>query len=274
MGHILLAYFREAPISSEDTLWGASMFRALGIVAALALASAVGACATAKEPERQIEIAIGPDGKMSVVMPENATAEDLAMAQLMQAALDGELDAADEADALSEDQIWRQDPDGNLSHLQSGVTCPAVWGALKRTDAHVFRGDGMDVGCNYSSNSSPTVMTFYAFTLPEATALSDLMQETMAAIKTRQPLAKDAPYLSKGRGQYEAQTLAYDNADGSKMRTSLLMTKVGDWFLKIRLTCRAVDAPVAEETAGLAIIGQADRLRNPPAPKTARPDPV
>lgn len=253
------------------------MLRVVGIAAGLLMAAAVGGCATAKKPESKLEIAIGPDGTMTVVMPENGSSDEIAMAMLMQAALDGEPGNGDEADAepLSEAEVWSKDPDDNLIHIQSGVTCPAVWAGMQRTLAQIFRDDGTDVGCNYGKRDSATVMTFYAFAAHgDPASVTDLANETMEAIKMRQPLAKETPYLAKSNAQYEALTLAYENADGSKMRTSLLLTKVGDWFLKIRLTCRTEDALIAEETAGIAIIGQADRLKNPSVKKTARPDPV
>lgn len=254
------------------------MLRVGGILAGLVMAAALGGCAAAEKPEPTLTFAVGPDGKTIVVMPENGSADDTAMAMLMQAALDGTL--ADEEQeqtgkALSEAEIWSQDPDGNLAHIQSGATCPAVWATMQRMQASVFREDGMDVGYNYNRSDTGTVMTFYVFTMPGSGSLGELMDETMESLKTRQPVAKETPYLVPSQTrQYDARTLAYANADGSKMRTSLLMTKVGDWFLKIRLTCREENARVAEETAGLALMGQADRLRNPSVQKTARPEPI
>lgn len=251
------------------------MLRGVGVVAGLIIAAAAGGCATAKKPESAIEVTIGPNGEMIFTAPENSSPETLALAMIMQSAAAGELQEEPESKALSEAEIWSRDPDGNLVHIQSGATCPAVWAAMQRTQASIFREDGMDVGCNYNRNDNDTVMTFYVFTLPGSDSLGDVMNETMEALKTRQPVAKETLYLAPSHtGQYEAKTLAYANADGSKMRTSLLMAKVGDWYLKIRLTCREANAHVAEETAGLALMGQADRLKNPSVQKTARPSPV
>lgn len=249
------------------------MLRVLGIAAGLVVAAALGGCATAEKPESVIEVAVGPDGKLMFAAPANASPEDKALAMMMQSAVQ---DAADDSQdkALTEAEIWSQDPDRNLVHIQSGATCPAAWAGMLRTQASIFREDGMDVGCNYNRADSETVMTFYVFALPDPYPLPELMSDTMESIKTRQPLAKETPYSAVRNGQYEAMTLAYDNADGSKMRTSLLMTKVGDWYLKIRLTCRAEHARTAEEMAGIALIGQADRLKNPSVQKTARPSPV
>lgn len=246
------------------------MNRIVGMVATTLLLCA---CQTAPKPDNDIQIMIGPDGKMTVVLPPNASPEEQMMAAIMSGTLD---EAAAEAAELSEKEIWRTDGDDNLTHIQSGVSCPPVWAGMKRDRISIFRKDGMDVGCNYLSPNSPTVMTFYAFTLPgDATPVKQVLRDTLDTMKTRQPTAKETPYLAASRnGQYEALTLAYENADGTRMRTSVLIAQVGEWLLKIRLTCRAEDALMAEETAGVAIIGQTDRLRTRPVPKTALPDPV
>lgn len=254
------------------------MLRCLGMAAGLLLAATTGGCATAKKPESAIQIVMGADGKATVIIPEGASAEDAAMLMLMQSALDGTLDdtlGESDAEPLTEEQIWAKDANGNLAHIQSSATCPAVWAGMQRTDVHIFRNDGTDVGCNYGAPNSATVMTFYVYATANDVTVADEARSALDTMKTRQPLAKETPYLGPtSHGQYQALTLAYDNADGSKMRTSVLVTRVGSWLLKIRLTCLASDGRIAEETAGLAIMGQADRLRSQPAPKIVRPEPV
>lgn len=255
------------------------MVRKFLMAAGLLLAATAGACATgAKKTDDAIQIVMGPDGKATLIMPEGASAEDAAMLTLMQAALNGKLDEAlAEADAepLTEEQIWNRDADGNLAHIQSGATCPAVWAGMQRTQAQIFRDDGTDVGCNYGAPNSATVMTFYVYATEDDISPADEARAVLETMKTRQPVAKETAYLAPSRnGQYEALTLAYDNADGSKMRTSVLVARAGQWLLKIRLTCLEGDARIAEGAAGLALIGQADRLNGSPAPKMVRPDPV
>ena len=132
----------------------------------------------------------------------------------------------------------------------------------------------MDVGCNYVSGETPTVMTFYSFTSTRG-GLDAEMKDAIAQMKSRQPVAKEAPFMMpSANNSYRTYTLTYETVDGTKMRTSVLLGQEGRWLLKIRLTCRASDAQEAERVAGLALIGQQDRLRTRPAPPNARPDPI
>jgi hypothetical protein len=176
---------------------------------------------------------------------------------------------------LSEAEIWRVDPDDNITHIQSGATCPGLWGGLKRDRLTIFRPDGMDVGCNYVGIDNATAMTLYVFTSAHG-GLDSEMKVAIDSMRARQPVAKETPFYNpSSNGGYKTYTLAYANADGTPMRTSLLLGQVnGGWLLKIRLTCRESDARKAEEVAGLAMMGQADRLRTRPVPRTAKPDPI
>lgn len=250
------------------------MFRAIALAAA-SLALAAG-CASAPKKDNALVIEVGEDGKMRVVSAGNS-ADDQMLAALLQSALDGELgdEAGDETapEALDEDEIWRADAADNLTHIQSGAQCPARWGDFARTRTSIFQTDGSDVGCNYE-DAAGTVMTFYVYQSPENLAVE--MDQTFEAMKTRQPVSSEAqfggPVASKA---YAARTLAYEAADRTRMRTSVLLTDGGGWRLKIRLTCRANDAARIETSAGIALMGQADRLASSLPPKPVeKPSPV
>jgi hypothetical protein len=240
------------------------MFRKLVAAAMLALAAG---CQTAPQDDNALTIFIGDDGKMKIVSAGNSP-EDQALAALMQSALDGEFDDADsDAEPLQEDEIWREDSAGNLTHIQSGAQCPVRWGAYVRGQTGIYRPDGMDIGCNYTAPDG-TVMTFYVYMSDQE--LADELEATLDAVRTRQPVSTEQPF---GRGApspaYVARALAYETADGTKMRTSVLLANGGAWRLKIRLTCTAEGAGQTETAAGIALIGQADRLNSPQPPVSA-----
>lgn len=243
------------------------MFRGLIAVAAVALATG---CQT--KPSNTIYVGMNADGAYNLAS-SGGTNEDKAIAALLQAAMNGELDfgAEDEQEPLSEEEVWRQDAAGNLTHIQSGAQCPARWGEYARGRSSIFRPDGMDVGCNYEGPDGK-IMTFYVYQNTET--LREELETTFETMKTRQPVSTEAPFgATPASGSYAARTLAYEMADGTRMRTSVLLTTGGSWRMKIRLTCKADDAVRTETAAGLALMGQADRLntiqRPTPAPSPA-----
>jgi hypothetical protein len=245
------------------------MIRSIAIrYAAFALCVLAAGCQT--EPKDELIVSIGPDGKMTVAS-SGKSAGDKEMAALLQSALNGELDddAKDTAPALTEDEVWRKDAAGNITHIQSGATCPQTWGDYRRTKVSIFRPDGMDVGCNYETGGQ-RFMTFYVY--KSELSLAEELKGTMETVKARQPISKDVPFaMPSANGSYVAATLAYDLANGTQMRTSSLLAKGGTWRLKIRLTTPAKEATDAERLASIAIIGQSERLNNPQAPVATNP---
>jgi hypothetical protein len=242
------------------------MRRALIATAILALAAG---CQSAPKDNDAITIVVGDDGKMRVVSAGNS-ADNQALAALMQLTLDGGLDAEADAEPLKEDEIWREDAAGNLTHIQSGAQCPVNWGEYTRGRTSIFKPDGTDVGCNYSSPDGK-VLTFYVY--QSDLTLTDELNDTMITLKTRQPVSTDERFGSgPPPSLYVGKALAYEDADGTRMRTSLALADGGAWRLKMRLTCKAAVAAQAENAAGLALMGQADRLDTPqpPRPSEAR----
>lgn len=229
-------------------------------------------CQSAPTTDSAIVIQVGDDGRMQVVSAGNSP-EDLALAALMQSALNGELGEEEaEAEPLREDEVWREDTAGNLTHIQSGAQCPARWGEYARERTAIYLPDGSNVGCNYNS-ADGKILTFYVYESPDS--LAEELDTTFEAIKMRQPVSEEAPFGARMRSSgYVARTLAYQQADGTNMRTSVLLADGGPWRLKIRLTCPAADSVRVEEAAGIALIGQADRLNSPPPQPTEARSPV
>jgi hypothetical protein len=234
-------------------------------LAAVAFAALMAGCASEPKPENSINIIVGPDGKMTAVSSSN-NPEDRAMAAILSQALNGELGVEDKA--LTEDQIWQKDAGGNVTHIQSGATCPAQWGDFVRNRLEVFIRDGTNVGCNYGRGSS-SALTFYVY---EGSTVEEELRNAFDAMKSRQPVSKETPYhMPSAAGAYQARTLVYETADRTAMRTSVLVAQAGKWVLKMRLTTLAADAKTVEQFAGVALVGQVDRLRSPPPPPKPAP---
>jgi hypothetical protein len=218
-------------------------------------------CASQPEPDNTITISVGPDGGMTATSSSNRP-EDQALAALLSGGLGQPVRVQ-----LSDDEIWRRDQTGTITHIQSGATCPSEWAGFTRNRLEVFVRDGTNVGCNYVLGGT-SALTFYVY---EGLTVEEELKDALDAMKTRQPVASETPYHAQSmNGVYQARTLAYDTADRRAMRTSVLVGKAGNWVLKMRLTCPAADAQRLEQTVGIAFIGQAERLNNsqarPPAP--------
>lgn len=245
------------------------MLRTFSAVAA-SLALIAGCQSTPKDDNATV-IEIGEDGQMRVVSA-GGSPEDAALAQMLQLALNGELDLGEEPAPLTEAEIWHEDESGNLTHIQSGAQCPLKWGDFVRERTGIYATDGTNVGCNYNSPDG-RIQTFYVYQTD--VSLADDLAEAFEAMKTRQPVSEEVKF---GGGMpyagYVARALAYKTADGTGMRTSVLLADSGGWRLKMRLTCQAKDVSRAEVGAGVALKGQSDRLALPRQPLTASPAPV
>jgi hypothetical protein len=238
---------------------------------ALASLALVGACQSTPKEDNAMVIEIGEDGQMRVVSAGDSP-EDQAMALVLQSLMNDVVKEAEAAEPLSEEEIWHKDAVGNLTHIQSGAQCPVKWGDYVRERVSVHAPDGTDIGCNYTT-ADGRIQTLYVY--KSDLSLADELASTVETMKLRQPVSEEAPFGSPGASyRYVAQALAYTTASGERMRTSVLLTNGGEWRLKIRLTCRADGAMTAETGAGIALMGQAERLALPRQPLTATPAPI
>lgn len=240
------------------------------LTVALTSLALVSACQTAPKDDNAMVIEIGEDGQMRVVSAGDSP-EDQAMALVLQSLMNDVVKEAEAAEPLSEEEIWHKDEAGNLTHIQSGAQCPMKWGDFVRERTGVYAADGTNVGCNYNAPDG-RIQTFYAYRTD--VSLADDLADAFGAMKTRQPVSEEVAF---GSGMpyagYLGRALSYKTADGTGMRTSVLLADSGGWRLKIRLTCQANDAR-AEVSAGVALKGQADRLAAPRQPLTDSPAPI
>jgi hypothetical protein len=169
------------------------------------------------------------------------------------------------AGPLGPEEIWRVDAQDNVTHIQSGVTCPGMLGGLRRDKQTVYRQNGMDVGCNYIGDG-PTVLRFYVFT-SDTGGLDAEMRVASDSMRAQQPIAKRAPVIAASQA-FRNYALVETDATGTATRNSLLMTQVnGGWMLKVRLTCREADAKMYEELAARVLDDEAGKLKSRPVPR-------
>jgi hypothetical protein len=238
---------------------------ALAVLFGLALASC-----TSAQPKNEMNIAVGPNGEMIIVTKDGKPSTDpndkVVEAMINQAAQEEankeQAQTAPVPTTRIDPRIWREDADHTLVHLPSGAICPTAWASLMRGTVQTYRPDGSDVGCNYSRPGSLSVVTFYVF----HGDLDAELASALDAMKARQPTAKPGEF-SMASQAFEARTLLYSNADGRKMRTSVLFAKRNGWLLEIRVTCPEADIQTIERPAAIGLMGEADRLATPTTPQ-------
>lgn len=248
-------------------------------IAGMAAGLALAACATAPEPEREIHVGVGPDGELVFMVPEGADEEEAAMVAALNQIMtqideeDAEPAAQAEPEVLAEEDIWQELEGGHLLHVQSGAICATTMGGIARERELVFAPDGSDVGCNYADAArQQSYMTFYIYHRPHDAATE--WQESMAGLTTRHPGAQEVPYGTTS-GSYVSTTLLLEGADGATVRSSLLLSEANGWYLKMRVTCPAVECASVEQLAGIGLMGQIDRVRmGDRAPDMERPAPT
>lgn len=235
------------------TLAGALSVAALGLCG----------CASRPEPSGDISIMMTPDGSFVALDSSGTPSSDPAtqlLAQVMNQM------AADEAEAgsaapLSESEVLRPEPGGHLTHIQSGAICAASIAGIDRTLTRIYAPDGTDVGCSYDGGS--VAVTLYVYM--RKSTIQDELEEALSAMRDRQPVSTDTAYAMEIPGVL-SHTLAYERADGTAYRTSVLVTEAGGWKLKVRVTSPTSRAADMEYRAGIALMGQRDRLATGPHP--------
>jgi len=216
-------------------------------------------CASAPEESDDINITVMPDGSIVALDSRGKPSRD-PQAQMLAALLNGMTIEEDEAPvALPEDQIWRQEPGGHLTHLQSGAVCAESVAGIKRTGTHLFSPDGTDVSCQYDGNTTAVTLYFYQ----RESTREDEIAEAASAMHDRQPVSQVVPFKMTSPA-FASYTLAYKRADGMAYRTSALVADVAGWKLKVRLTTPASAATDIENRVVIALIGLRDRLATAP----------
>jgi len=222
----------------------------LGVMLTLA------ACSTAPAQNTDT-IYFDPDsGEYSV--DENASDDSRALAALL-----GMAQELNQPQDLSDEEIWRSDAEGNLTHIQSGLICPVTWGGYIRTRETIYNRNGEDVSCNYGEGHS-TAVTYYAY----RTAMSvedELVGIMEQVVKARHPVHADAAILNASAPangfNYVGDAISYSDANGQEMKSGLVLADVANWRLKVRITYPLENAEALEAFVGASLLGQWDNVR-------------
>lgn len=213
-------------------------------------------CTTQPERKGSVITAVQTeDGSFKAVDEDGNEVADSPEADLML----GLLDALRGQD-LADDKIWSVDADGNLTHIQSGGICPKEWGEFALVKPTIFQRNGMDVGCNFQSQSLNASFTFYFYR--HLGPLEQELEGAVQGIKTRNPTAREVELDSIGAAQHPFIGRAFESSvdGGSVIRNSVLLTEKSGWKVKLRMTYEAEDAIEQEQLAALMLQGQIDRI--------------
>lgn len=222
---------------------------------------------TASDTAGGVTIYVNPDTGEAVAVDKDGNPSDNPIAQ----ALVDAMRLVQKSPALTEDQIWSTDEDGNRIHLLSGGICPSVWGALKRAEVRTYQADGSNVGCNFENRDTGMVMTFYFYR--NGQPLQEEFDETLQLVKNRNPGSKDVTVMSESLGptanfQYLAKGIEFKTASGASIRSGLWLAEVKGWRLKMRVTYPAETAKATQDFVTVALRGQYDRLDKQFLPQT------
>ncbi len=232
--------------------------KAIGTFLAVA-GIAAGGCASSPEPERELIVAVGPNGEMMFLPGEGADDEEAAMVAALNQVMAQMAAEEAAAEALSDDEIWQELDGGHLLHIQSGAICATEMAGIGFNEPFIFADDGSDVGCHYTDAArQQSYVTFYVYLRPHDAATE--WEDAQLALRTRQPVAQDVPFSSPDAG-YSTLTLAYEGADGTRMRSSTVLGQANGWFMKLRITCPIEECGRVEQLAAIGLIGQMDRVR-------------
>lgn len=238
----------------EITMNYTSILKASGAIALLTLVS----CATAPDPGPNQVLLIAPDGTVVAVDETGKPVDDAALSLLAEA-LSAEMTRSPDT-PLEDHEIFSADAKGNLTHIQSGGICPFEWGDFTLREPTIFRRDGFDVSCNYSSAELEASYTFYIY--KSAEDLSTGLEQAADAIRTRYPTAQRVDLNMMGPPPHFYAGAAFETSiDGEPMQRDAVLVMDNDgWRIKLRMTY-SPSAALARETLGATMMkGQADRV--------------
>lgn len=131
--------------------------------------------------------------------------------------------------------IWRQDEQGNIVHLQSGLACDMRAGALARLSVNVYRASGLDVSCNYI-DAARNFVTLY-LTRREGQSLADDMSEAQRELVAMHPdVTGHAPVGAIPLATTPAFQTAFYSRDGGQTMEGIWIGDLNGWTLEYRVT--------------------------------------
>lgn len=129
--------------------------------------------------------------------------------------------------------IWREDDQGNIVHLQSGLACDARVGALGRMNVHVYKPSGLDVSCNYI-DAARNFITIY-LTRREGQSLKDDLAEAQRELVGMHPDVTERAPAAASAGGLAFETAFYSR-DGGQTMEGIWVGDVAGWTLEYRAT--------------------------------------
>ena len=222
-----------------------------------ALALVCAGCASTPESE-DVTIYVNSDTGLYST-DANASPEAKAIVDMMNKTLPPKEPAA----ALSDAEILKADDAGNLTHVQSGLMCPAEWTGFSRTDAHIYESDGQNVGCTYLQGDS--LMSFYAYRNGGTVADEvDLVMEQV--VKGRHPVHTPATIETFENapppGAFAYGVIGYTDSNGVAMKSGVLIKQISGWRMKLRFTYPASESSRDEAFIVASSMGQQDAIQS------------
>lgn len=228
------------------------------LTALLAVALLAG-CASAPEPSEPEGAVIYLDEKTGeVVYPDdNPSDEELAMGALL-----GALTGVLKPEPLEDDEILNIDSSGNVSHIQSGLSCPKNWSQLRLLDTQIYKRDGQDVGCTYQDGKG-AILTLYAYRSNMAVAdeLQAIMEQVVAP---RHPIHETAGILNLTEPgtsvRFEADAITFKGGDGRLTKSGLALADYAGWRMKARVTYPEAIADEFERFLTVVMLSEFDNI--------------
>jgi hypothetical protein len=156
--------------------------------------------------------------------------------------------------------VWTALDDGNIKHVQSGMTCVPGWPpAMPLTRAIVGPATepGADVGCDYEEIGGDAKLTIFATRAPDGETTDSAFAGDRAAV-----LQMHQGAVSIGAGQLgddksipdrRGESFEYTDDKGQHFRSHLLVAIVNGWVVEMRLTTHTggvYDNPMFAEIIG------------------------
>lgn len=226
---------------------------------ALLALSLLAGCASAPEPTATDEATIYVDAQTGeVVYPnDNPSDEELAIGALL-----GALTGVLAPEALEEDEILNVDSSGNVTHIQSGLSCPKTWSQLFLQDKQIYKQDGQDVGCSYQDGDG-VFLTLYAYR-SNMTVDDELNAIMDQVVKARHPIHESAGILNLTEAgtsvRYEADAIIFKGGDGRLMKSGLALADYAGWRMKARVTYPEAVADEFERFLTVVMLSEFDQI--------------
>jgi hypothetical protein len=149
--------------------------------------------------------------------------------------------------------VWRQEADGSVVHVQSGLACPATFPGVTLWHVFIYPSParrGMDVGCDYgrapSSNTGEweTKLTIYAVRTEQGTTLENAFERYRDEVHTVYPEARTTgPAIAARPDESGAVALPEFRSEadditfnGHPFHSELVVAIVSGWVVEVRST--------------------------------------